>query len=150
IAARDDELARAPGDRVIAIGAAPTEISRLEPAIVTECLSRSVRPLPVSRKDVGAAHLDLADLVLRQVTAAPNVHHSSLLAGEWPTDRPWPPLTLIRIGQVHDRLGHTVALKNALPEHPLELREELWAERRRPRDKQAQGMWQHWLYGRLR
>src|SRR5262249_10068732 len=112
IATADDKLARPPRDCVVAIGAAPAQIARLEPAIGAERLCRSVGTPPVPREDRGPAPLALAALARRQRLAAHYIHHPSLLAGERPTDGPWPPLALIRIGQVHDRLGHAVTLEN--------------------------------------
>ena len=138
VAAADDEFTRASGDRVVAIGATPAEIARLEPAIGAERLGGHVGALPVAREDVWPAHLDLANLAVRNGCAVYSADDARLLPWKRRADRAGTPLAIVGIGHVHDRLGHAVAFENALAEDALELREDVRAERRRAGDVEAQ------------
>src|SRR5882724_7854957 len=56
VATADNQFAGTTSDSVVAIVAAPTEITGFEPAIGAEGFGSSIGSVPVAREDVGAAH----------------------------------------------------------------------------------------------
>src|SRR5690348_3421824 len=129
VAAADDQLAGAAGDGEVAVVADRAEIAGLEPAVRAEYFGGGVGAVPVAGEDVRPAHLDLADRARRQRRARAHIHHARFLAGERAADGAGAALAVVRVGQVHDRLGHAVALEDALAEDALEVREDPRAER---------------------
>jgi hypothetical protein len=66
IAARDHQILVAPDDAQIAVIADLAQIAGDEEPVLAEFRGGLFRHLPIALKDVGAAHLDGADLALRQ------------------------------------------------------------------------------------
>src|SRR5579884_1350607 len=129
VAAADDEPARPPRNRVVAVGASPAQVSSVEPAVGVERGGGRIRALPVALEDVRATDLDLARSLVMDRLAGLNVHDPSFLPRERHPDSSRTSLAIVGVGEVHHRLGHSVALEDALSEHLLEFGERLRAER---------------------
>src|SRR5205823_1425066 len=104
VAAGDDQLAGAPGDGEVAVGAAPAEVAGVEPAISVERLGGRLGELPVALEDVRSPHLDLAGLFVVDGLAGGDVDDARLLAGERLAHGAGAALAIVGVGQVHDRL----------------------------------------------
>src|SRR5215218_9277640 len=128
------ELSGAPAYGEVAVLADGAEIARGEPPVLVEALLGRIRPVPVAGEDVGPADFDLPDLPICQGLARLDIDYPRLLAGEGPSHGTRPALALVGVGEVHYRLGHAVALQDALPEELLELVEGLGTQGRAARD----------------
>ena len=124
------------GDREVAVGTSPTKVSGAEPALAVERLGGRVGSTPVALENVGATYLNLARLLVFDWLTADQVHDPRLLAGEGLPNCSGSALTPKRVREIHARLGHPVALQDALAKASLEIVECLHAEGRGTRDVQ--------------
>ena len=69
VAARDDQVLAAPHDGEIAASILHAHITGLEPAVVRELFGRLLGHAPVTCKDIGALHFDIANLACGQCLA---------------------------------------------------------------------------------
>ena len=137
VAAGDDQVLVAPDDVDMAVGVDPAQVAGDEEAVGAEFRRRPVRHPPVAQEDVRAAHLDLADLALRQGLAGVGVGDAQRHAGQRRADRAGAPLAVIGVGGVHAGLGHAVALQDGVAGARLEAGVGLGLQRRAAGDEQA-------------
>src|SRR5215208_8087804 len=133
-ATADYEVLGPPAYGEVAVPSNATEISRGEPALSVEALLGRIRSVPVAGENVRSTDFYLPDLPVGQRLARLDIDNPRLLAGERPSHGSRPALAFVGVGEVHDRLGHAVALQDTLPEESLELVEGLGTQGRATRD----------------
>ena len=108
VAAADDQVLRAPGDRDVAVGAEGSEVARPEEAVGRELGARRLGQIPVPVEQARAADLDHPGGAGRQrmvcVIGDPQVD-----LGERSAHRAGAPLAIERVGAEDHRLGGAVA-----------------------------------------
>src|SRR5271168_1335156 len=124
--ARDNEIALSAQQSVITVGRTLRDVSRLEPAILKGSLRGLLAP-PVTGKDIRPAQLYLT------------LNDARRDAGQRQTYRTCAALPEVGIRDIHQRLRHSVALKNGVAEFSAELLKYLLRERRGAGDKEPHG-----------
>ena len=131
----DDQILRPPDDGDIAVRLDPRHVAGDEEPVRPHLLRRLLRQPPVAGEDVRPPHLEHPHLARRQLPpvrpADPELDPRQGLP-----HRPRPPLPAERVGRVHPRLGHPVALEDPLPRPRLELLVRARQQRRRARDEE--------------
>ena len=96
-----------------------------------------LRHVPIALEDVAAAHLDDADLALRDCLAGLGIGDAQLDARQRKTDGAGAALAVIGVRRIHVGLGHAVALEDLLAGAGLEFDMGLGEQRGAARDEQA-------------
>ena len=134
-AAGDDQVLGPADDVQVAARVDARDVAGDEEAVGAELLPGLLRIAPVALEDVGAAHLQDADLAGSK-DAACLVGDTDLDVGQARPDRAGDALALERVRGVHAGLGHAVALEDPVAAARLEGLEGLDEQRRRARDEE--------------
>jgi len=105
------------------------DIARPEPAVLSELLRRLFGHAPVAAEDVGAAHLQAADLAGGERCALV-AHDAQINARQGKAHRSRPPFTIIGVRRIHAGFRHAIALEDRVPGARAELLEGLGEKRR--------------------
>src|SRR5262249_11205230 len=114
-AARYDQVAPPPAQRVIPVRGPPASIARPEPSVRERCPRRlNLPPIPMENVAPAQPHFTF---FLAHYVAPIIVHNPHLNARQWQPDGPRAALPFIWIRNVHQRLVQPIPSQNPVPNH---------------------------------
>src|ERR1700730_2578028 len=112
--ARDDQVASPPNQCMVTVRRPDREVARAEPT-VCERFTRGLCLVPIAGENIRPTQVDLARFSIPD-RAPLEIEEPDGYARQWKSNRTGTPFSGVWIAKVHERLAHTIAFQNPVPE----------------------------------